>query len=51
MRLRAATLSRRISQIRAQLTRMNSQVDAEQARALVLEGQELERRRRALVEG
>jgi DNA primase len=51
MRLRAATLSRRISQIRAQLTRMNSQVDAEQARALVLERQELERRRRALVEG
>ncbi|HSK89708.1 MAG TPA: DNA primase [Euzebyales bacterium] len=51
MRLRAATLSRRIAQIRTQLTRLNSQVDADQARALVLERQELERRRRALVEG
>jgi DNA primase len=51
MRLRAATLSRRISQIRAQLARVNSQVDAEQIRALALERQELERQRRALVEG
>jgi DNA primase len=51
MRLRAATLSRRISQVRAQLTRMNSQVDAGQVRALGLELQDLERRRRALVEG
>jgi hypothetical protein len=51
MRLRAATLSRRISQIRAQLARVNSQVDAEQIRALALEHQELERQRHALVEG
>jgi hypothetical protein len=51
MRLRAATLSRRISQIRAQLARVNSQVDAEQTRALALEHQELERQRHALVEG
>jgi DNA primase len=51
MRLRAATLSRRISQIRTQLTRVNNQVDAEQIRALALERQELERQRRALVEG
>ncbi len=51
MRLRAATLSRRISEVRAQLGRMNSYVDAEQVRALGLELQDLERRRRALVEG
>ena len=51
MRLRARTLSRRIETVDAQLTRMNSQVDAQQARALMLERQELERRRRALVEG
>jgi DNA primase len=51
MRLRAATLLRRIAQIRAQLTRLNSQVDADQVRALGLELQDLERRRRALVEG
>jgi DNA primase len=51
MRLRAATLSRRISQVRVQLTRMNSHVDAGQVRALGLELQDLELRRRALVEG
>jgi hypothetical protein len=49
--LRAATLSRRIAQVRAQLTRLNSQVDADQGRALARELLELERRRRALVEG
>ena len=51
MQLRAATLSRRIMQVRAQLTRLNSQVDADQGRALARELLELERRRRALVEG
>ena len=51
MQLRAATLSRRIAQVRAQLTRLNSQVDADQGRALARELLELERRRRALVEG
>jgi hypothetical protein len=51
MRLRAATLSRRIMQVRAQLTRVNSHVDAGQVRALGLELQDLELRRRALVEG
>jgi DNA primase len=50
MRLRAATLSRQIAEVRTRLAHMNSQVDAEHVRALGMQLQQLEQRRRALLE-
>ena len=51
MRLRAATLARRIVSVRAQMTRLNTTVDGERVRELSVEQQRLERQRRSLLEG
>lgn len=51
MRLRAATLARRIVSVRAQMARLNTTVDGERVRELSAEQQRLERERRSLLEG
>ena len=51
MRLRAATLARRIAAVRAQMVRLNAVVDGDRVRELSAELDRLERDRRALREG
>lgn len=51
MRLRAATLARRLTEIRAQMARLNTVVDGDRVRELSAQRQRLERDRRALLEG
>jgi DNA primase len=51
MRLRAATLARRIAAVRAQMVRLNAVVDGDRIRELSAELDRLERDRRALREG
>ncbi len=51
MRLRAATLARKLADIRARMARLNAVVDGDRVRELSAERERLERDRRALLEG
>jgi DNA primase len=51
MRLRAATLARRIAEVSAQLARLNAAVDGKRLRELSVEKERLVRERHVLVEG